>query len=227
MKIETLEVTGFRTALHGMRNPWDSWDRSDTEYVMGTEKHFATDGRLIYKLDDVAEMCVGKADAELSKKLQDAGPEHSKHLRMIYASADIAAPRYWWAEASTYRVGVNTISCSTMHTLMRRPLTPDDFEPCNGDDGEYVGAKVIEVMSYINRLMEDYQQENDPVVKRKLWELVIQILPQSFLQKRTVQFSYAALRGIYRQRENHRLKKQWDLFREWVRGLPESWMITE
>lgn len=225
MKIETLEVTGFRTALHGMRNPWDSWDRSDTEYVMGTEKHFATDGRLIYKLDDVAEMCVGKTDAALSKQLQLNGPEHCKHLRMIHASADITAPRFWFNEFDTYRAGVEKISCSTMHTLMRRPLTLNDFEPCNVD-GEYVGSKVIEVMEYINILMESYNREKNPVTKRELWELVIQILPQSFLQKRTVQMSYQALRGMYRQRDKHRLK-QWEIFREWVRGLPESWMITE
>ena len=200
MKIETLDVAGFQPAIRAMRNPMDSWAKSDSAWDT-----------------------VGEKDKELSLRLQKAGPEHCKHLRMIIVWADITAPRFWWNEFDTYRAGVEKVSCSTMHRMMARPLKPDDFEPCNG---ELYGLPFVEVTEYINEMIEDYKAESDPVKKRMDWEFVIQLLPQSYRQKRTVMMSYAALRNIYRQREGHKLK-QWQEFREWVESLPESWMITE
>ena len=198
MKIKTLEVAGIHSALHAMRNPMDSWEKGDS--VTGQ---------------------VGDKDKELSKKLAKSGTEHAKHLRMIMVWADIKAPRYWWTEFDTYRVGVEKVSCSTMHKLMARPVEVDDFE----NDGISPIA-LDNVIDYINGDMNLYKNTSDPETKNILWRGIIQLLPQSYRQKRTVMMSYAALRNIYRQRKGHKLS-EWQQFREWIEGLPESWMITE
>lgn len=198
MKIRTIEVAGFHSAIHAMRNPLDSWQKSDSSV-----------GK------------VGVQDMRLSYKLSQAGTEHAKHLRMIMVWADITAPRYWWTEFDTYRIGVEKISCSTMHTLMRRNLTEEDFE-----NDSYPPVHMQEYLSAINSQMDLYKETEQTAVKKTVWRGIIQMLPQSFKQKRTVMMSYAALRNIYRQREGHKLI-EWQYFREWVRTLPESWMITD
>jgi len=215
MKIETLEIAGMYPALHSMRNPMDSWEKSDTFWL-------TMDGPYVNPAFN-AKYCteVGMADTDLSVRLQKAGPEHCKHLRMVQVYADITAPRYWWTEFDTYRAGVEKVSCSTMHRLMARKLTPDDFE-C--DDKNSFGFQVG--VQYINDLMDEYRDEENPDEKKAIWRHIIQNLSQSYLQKRTVMMSYAALRNIYRQREGHKLK-EWQTFREWIESLPESWMITE
>ena len=203
MEIKTLEVAGIGSALFAMRNPMNSWAKSDT--VVGK---------------------VGKADKELSKKLSDAGTEHCKHLRMIMVWANITAPRYWWTEFDTYRIGVEKVSCSTMHKLMARPLTRDDFEHDAIQD-EFLDS----IIEYTNETINAYNDKYDwckltPEQKKEVWRGLIQSLPQSYLQTRTVMMSYAALRGMYRQRKGHKLK-EWELFRQWVEKLPEAWMIIE
>lgn len=198
MKIETIEVAGFHSAIHGMRNPLDSWEKSDSRT-----------GR------------IGQKDKELSMKLAHAGAEHAKHLRMVMVWVDITAPRYWWTEFDTYRIGVEKVSCSTMHKLMARQLTTDDFET-----DEKFSPALVSAVYEINMRMNQYAEANDPDTKKAIWREIIQILPQSYLQKRTVMMSYAALRNIYRQREGHKLV-EWQRFREWCERLPESWMITE
>ena len=213
MKIETLEVSGFYPALHGMRNPMDSWAKSDTTWHT-TEEMYPDE-----PFHTTIDFLTGDADHDLSMRLQSAGPEHCKHLRMIMAYADITAPRYWWNEFDTYRAGVEKVSCSTMHKLMARPLTIDDFEH------ESIEIGVLEkVIDGINADMEQYKKAETG--KLLIWRGIIQMLPQSYLQKRTVMMSYAALRNIYRQREGHKLR-EWKQFREWVETLPENWMIIE
>lgn len=197
MEIQTLQVDGFGPSITAMRNPMDSWEKSDS-----------IKGR------------VGEKDKELSIKLQAAGPEHCKHLRMVVVWATINAPRYWWQEFDTYRTGVEKVSCSTMHRLMARPLTEDDFE----DDCQR--SLISHIIADLNRCMELYKKAEDPDIKKVIWRGIIQALPQSYKQKRTVMMSYAALRNIYRQRKGHKLK-EWQQFREWAESLPESWMITE
>ena len=203
MKIETIEVAGIITAIIAQRNPMNSWNKSDS------------------KFNEFNEFKIGAADKELSIRLQKAGPEHCKHLRMIQVWANITAPRYWWAECDTYRFGVEKVSCSTMHKLMSRKLATDDFEV---DDKDSPGFQIH--VQYLDDLMDEYRDEENPDEKKAIWRHIIQNLPQSYLQKRTVSMSYAALRNIYRQREGHKLK-EWQIFREWVESLPESWMITE
>lgn len=205
------EVYGFRPALRGMRNPMNSHAKTDSLFVENM------DSKLI------CSTSVGSKDKELSIKLQKAGPEHCKHLRMIMVWADITAQRSFWTQFDTYRAGVEKVSTSTMHKMMARELTPDDFESCN--DGCY-SETLLSTIEYINELIKEYNKITDVTEKRKLWEYVIQILPQSYLQRRTVMMSYAAIRNIVRQREGHKMK-DWQTFIEWARSLPESWMIFE
>lgn len=196
MKIKTLEIAGIKTAMHAMRNPMDSWAKGDSSSE------------------------VGPKDKELSIKLQKAGPEHCKHLRMVMVWADISAPRYWWTEFDTYRAGVEKVSCSTMHKLASKPIQPDDFE-CDA------GSFMIDAMCvHLNSLIDSYNTAPNQVEKKEAWRSLIQCLPQSYIQMRTVMMSYAALRNIVRQREGHKLK-EWAAFIDWVKTLPENWMIFE
>ena len=203
MIIETLmEPKGFLPAIHGMRNPMDSWNMSDSNF------------------NSPNSFTIGEKDKNLSMKLQKSGPEHCKHLRMIFVWANIVAPRYWWNEFDTYRNGVEKVSCSTMHKLMARPLTVSDF----AFDGNEKDLEAI--VDTINKYMDMYRCAEDEKEKKKIWRRVIQLLPQSYMQKRTVCMSYAALRNIIRQRQGHKLR-EWQVFIDWVEGLSESWMITD
>ena len=203
IRIYTLGTAGIAPALHAMRNPKDSWELSDT--VM-------TDHGVV----------VGDNDTVLSLKLQKAGTEHHKHLRMIMVWADIIAPRYWWTEFDTYRIGVEKISCSTMHRLTARPIRESDFSDDCADS--FILHNLVDFM---NEMMKKYHDEKDPDLKKQYWRTIIQTLPQSYLQRRTVMMSYAALRNIYRQRKGHKLE-EWQQFRKWVEEeLPCSWMIIE
>lgn len=193
MIIMTMNVNGFQDAMLAMRNPYKSWENGDT------------DGRN-----------VGKRDMELSKKLASAGPEHAKHLRMITCTAQIIAPRFWWQQMDTYRIGVEKVSTSTMHTIMKESLRQEDFS-----DPLLPG-----VLDMLNGLIAQYGNEPDKDVKAKLFRKVVANLPQSYMQERTVMFSYAALRNIYRQRKGHKLE-EWAIFLKFVENLPNSWMITE
>ena len=211
MIIETInDVQGFSQAIEAMRNPMDSWRMSDSEWDFDEPCELGT-GRYI----------IGEKDKDLSIRLQKAGPEHCKHLRMIFVWAEITAPRYWWQEFDTYRNGVEKVSCSTMHKLMARPLTMDDFEhDCMNN--EYLKYMI----DSINGSMEAYRMCQDVDHKNEIWRGIIQALPQSYLQKRTVCMSYAALRNIVRQREGHKLV-EWFWFINWAKSLPNSWMIFD
>ena len=200
MKIETLEVAGIAPALKAMRNPLDSWAKSDSSYS-----------------EDTDEYEIGPADMDLSERLQKAGPEHAKHLRMVQVWADISAPRYWWQEADTYRSGVEKLSCSTMHTITKKKFTVDDFE----HDDNYMST----LSAGLNASeMENWREmwlslSDDPEKQKEVWRTLIQNLPQSYIQKRTVMMSYAALRNIVRQRKGHKLK-EWKQFIDWAYTLP-------
>ena len=216
MKIEALEISGLYPALYGMRDPMDSWAQSDTTWLTMDGPYHDPAFNTKYCME------VGEKDKDLSVRLQKAGPEHCKHLRMVNVYANITAPRYWWTEFDTYRAGVEKVSCSTMHKLMSHPLTFDDFE----HDELFESKFQEQIVDAINRCIKAFKDSDDPELRKEIFRGVVQILPQSFLQKRTVMMSYAALRNIYRQRQGHNLI-EWHQFCEWVESLPESWMITE
>lgn len=202
---EKTEVVGFEPALRGMRNPKNSWDRSDSEYAMG-------------------EFIIGPNDEKLAKILLNGGPVHSKFMRMIVCYVDITAPLYWWKEHDTYRNGVEKNSCSTMHKIQDHALTMDDFST------EQLGTIMrIDLASFINDFngfrIEFLKEPEGTERKKKLWWQMIQMLPTNFNQKRTVMMSYEALRNMYRWRRNHKLD-EWVEFCRWIEELPNSWLIT-
>ena len=202
LTFEHTEAQGFEPALRGMRNPLASWDRSDSR--IGSAEGSGT------------VFVVGKADKDLAKWLIYAGPEHAKFLRQIVCWTDITAPRFWWIEFDTYRIGVEKDSCSTMHTIMKRPFTENDF-------GLGVPQETIQAL---NRYRDAYNGSKSEAERKCYWRTLIEILPQSYRQKRTCMMSYQAIRHICKQRKGHKLK-EWQEFIEWAERLPESWMIFE
>lgn len=216
IRIENVETYGWRAALWGMRNPKNSWGKSDTKYIGNN-----------YRLLEG----IGENDLELAQRLADAGPVHGKFLRMIIVSCDITAPRYWWIEFDTYKVGTVSNSCSTMHKITERDLTLDDFSHEHLDG---YGVKLLEsVIHEINRARRFYTHYAEYTVKygkcdvnkKDYWWQMIQLLPQSFNQRRTVQMNYAVLRNMYEYRKDHKLD-EWRLFCKWIEELPYSELIT-
>lgn len=198
MKIETLETAGFSPAFKGMRNPYDSWAKSDS------------------KIDPFSdELMIGQADHGLALRLIHAGPEHAKFLRQIVVWADVTAPLYWWKEADTYRLGAEKNSCSTMHSVHKQAFGYENFQGGEDDKAELDG-----VIHTLNDLRSEYLNSKDKAV----WLKIIHLLPNSYMQTRTCMFSYAALANICRQRKGHKLQ-EWATFIDWCRTLPESWLI--
>lgn len=197
IKVEQIEVWGFKHAIRGMRNPMNSWDKSDTpdDYV------------------DWPPSYIGPNDLDLMKRLIAAGPEHRKFLRQIFVSMDITAPLYWWKEFDTYKVGTAANSCSTMHKLAAKEFTLDDFshEHLHLDETELLK----EIISTLNCYRELY---NESKWKDDWWQM-IQLLPSSYNQKRTVTMNYENVYSMIRQRTNHKLD-EWNEFVSILWGLP-------
>ena len=199
MKIETLLVAGFEPAIIGMRNPMDSWCKSDSI------------------LHDDKVLLIGKNDMDLAKRLIRGGTEHSKFLRQIQVWADVDMPRYWWSEADTYSFGSKN-SCSTMHKLLNKvePITIDDFEFCDED----IDIMMV-ILDRLNELKHYYSISKTQAGKDNFLLRAKRLLPEGFLQLRTWNTNYAELRNMYHQRKNHRLKEEWQgVFCKWVESLP-------
>ena len=211
MKIENVEVWGFEHAIRGMRNPMDSWERSDSGYV---DKRFND------------QFHIGNADMKLMKSLISAGPEHRKFLRQIFICADITAPLYWWKEFDTYKVGTVTNSCSTMHKLKDTPITVecfemDDFSIFETDSDVEESINSFEfwnlyLIPYLEKLRALFNETKD----KKYWKELIRMLPESWLQKRTVTMNYENVANMYSQRMYHKLTEWSDTFIKWVDTLP-------
>ena len=213
IKIENVDVYGWEAAIRGMRNPLNSWDKSDLE-----------------RDDDGIVWSLGENNTQLMKQLIKAGTDHSKFMRMITVTFDITAPMYWWKEASTYKVGTVRNSCSTMHTIHQKEFTLDDFShehldrykdiiPDHVDGNPYdMLNSIIECLNYAR---EYYLETKD----KKCWWQMIQLLPSSYNQRSTVQLNYAVLRNIYHSRKAHKLD-EWRDFCKWIESLPYSGLIT-
>lgn len=210
LKIENVTTTGWEPAIYSMRNPKDSWSRSDSYH----NYHEMVDGE-----DDTCDYVLGPNDLKLATTLANAGTEHGKFLRMINVYFDVVAPRYWWAEADTYKVGTVRNSCSTMHKITAKEFTMEDFST-----EHLFNVDKLLMMSVIDRLneMRDIyiKGNNDYEPKDKdVWWQLIQLLPQSYNQKATLMLNYAVLRNIYHQRRNHKLD-EWHTFCDWIKTLP-------
>ena len=200
IKIEHTEVAGWEAAIRGMRNPMNSWDKSDSGY-------------------EGLDYAVGHNDHDLMMRLAQGGSVHAKYRRMIIVWVDITAPLYWWKEFDTYKVGTVANSCSTMHKIHAKPFTVDDFstEHLNPQSDGYL----ISQIDWLNRCRDKFLNDHD---KADWWQM-IQLLPTSYNQKRTVMMSYEVLVNMYRDRKSHKLD-EWHTLCDWIRQLPYSEIIT-
>lgn len=205
INIENVDVNGFDAAIRGMRNPLNSWDKSDSQ----------TDG--------FGCVCIGNADHALMMQLIPAGSDHAKFMRMINVTCDITAPLYWWKEFDTYKVGTVRNSCSTMHTIHKKPFEIDDFSREHlSDTATQILDRVIEELNFWRGQYVNGVEKGN----KYFWYQMIQLLPSSYNQRATVQMNYGVLRNMYHARKNHKLD-EWHTFCEWTHTLPESELITE
>ena len=203
MKFENTEVWGFEHSIRGMRNPLESWNKSDSCYI---DKRFND------------QFHIGKNDLALMQKLIKAGSEHRKFLRQIFVSVDITAPLYWWKEFDTYKIGTVSNSTSTMHKLASTPITIDCFEMGNFEDLTVFDISTVwEILIFdLERLRKLYNETKD----KRYWKELIRLLPESWLQKRTITMNYENILNMYRQRKNHKLTEWSKSFCDWVKTLP-------
>ena len=229
IKIENTEVVGWEHAIRGARNPMNSWEKSDS-HSCGT----CGDCDICIDYDncpygyDYLKTVVGPNDHKLMMRLRNAGTDHRKFMRMITVYLDITAPLYWWKEFDTYKVGTVANSCSTMHKIHAKEFTLEDFscehllEGSDVDWGDVVGKSVLEhVIFSLNVYRGLYLSTKD----KKYWWQMIQLLPSSYNQKRTVMMNYEVLANIYKSRKNHKLD-EWHTFCDWIESLPYSELIT-
>ncbi|MBS6954258.1 MAG: hypothetical protein KH230_13650 [Enterocloster asparagiformis] len=214
-------IAGFEPALRGMRNPMNSWDKSDSKHVWPAD----IDGK-----DDIrgCHLLIGDNDMQLAQRLISGGSEHRKFIRQIQVWVDITAPQYWWSEFDTYKVGTVANSTSKMHKLVSTPITKDCFEMDHYSnlpiDTYYVdpNATVDDiwnvVVEYAEKLRIRYLETKD----KMYWKELIRLLPESWLQTRTVSMNYENIRNIVHQRKNHKLTEWSDSFIQWARTLPYS-----
>lgn len=210
MKFENTEVWGFEHAVRGMRNPLNSWDKGDSGYI---DRRFND------------QFYIGKNDLDLAQRLIKAGSEHRKFLRQIFVSVDITAPLYWWKEFDTYKVGTVANSTSTMHKLADTPITLDCFELTSVKLCE-TGKQYFQELENM-RIRYNELKNTDAEKAKRYWKALIQLLPESWLQKRTVTMNYENVLNMYHHRKNHKLN-EWSgkddsekpNFCSWVLSLP-------
>lgn len=227
LKIEKTEVVGWEAAIRGMRNPMNSWEKSDSG------REWPDCGACP---DEWRPFHIGPNDLNLIMNLRAAGIDHRKFMRMIEVYADITAPLYWWKEYDTYKVGTVANSCSTMHKIAAKEFTEDDFshehliDVTTSKDNESVYLNGIEhtsrgvllnLIDCLNHFRRLYLKTKD----KKYWWQMIQLLPSSYNQKRTIMLSYEVLANIYKSRRHHKLD-EWHTLCDWIEDLPHSEMIT-
>lgn len=217
IKITNAEVFGWDAAIKGMRNPMNSWDKSDSKHwretIVGHEVEYRD---------------IGRNNLTLMKKLVKAGSDHAKFMRMINVTMDVTAPLYWWKEFDTYKVGTVANSCSTMHTIANREFMLGDFSHEHLTPAAIATIRtVIERLNFARKEFLKGRKGSEfgmPSAKEYWWDM-IQLLPSSYNQKRTVQLNYAVLRNMYHARRNHKLD-EWRDFCSWVESLPYAELIT-
>ena len=216
IKIENVDVYGWESAVRGLRNPLNSWEKSDSGLC--NDKLTECENYVNCKL--MGGFCVGNNDLKLMQSLVKAGTDHSKFMRMINVTLDIVAPLYWWAEYDTYKVGTVRNSCSKMHKIHEKEFSLDDFSI---DDFYYEDDKVgmhlsdmfKNVVADCGFLRKKFVETGD----KKYWRGLIQLLPESYNQRATVQLNYAVLRNMYHSRKAHKLD-EWRDFCKWIETVP-------
>lgn len=220
IKFENTETLGWDNAIRGMRNPLNSWEKSDsywecTDYSPEEERDFY-------------EYKIGPNDHNLMKHLRNAGTDHRKFMRMITVYVDITAPLYWWKEFDTYKVGTVANSCSTMHKIQAKEFTLEDFsyEHLEWTDAPEECYEAGDILSLTIKMLNVNRHRYLETKNKKYWWQMIQLLPSSYNQKRTVMLNYEVLANIYKSRKNHKLD-EWSIgFMKWIESLPYSELIT-
>ena len=232
IKFEHTEVVGWEHAIRGMRNPLNSWDKSDSEFDREPKNYFDEEDNSCI---DLRKFVIGENDLDLMQHLRSAGTDHRKFLRMIVAYVDITAPLYWWKEFDTYKIGTVANSCSTMHKIMDKEFTLDDFshEHLSDEDLEMYNPIIMiqKVINCLNECRDRYIKTKEKPMKserarqdllKKYWWQIIQLLPSSYNQKRTAMLNYEVLNNIYKSRNSHKLD-EWRIgFMDWIKSLPYS-----
>lgn len=233
IKIEHCETLGWEAAIRGMRNPMNSWEKSDSDWHLigtpGTNQAVAKDKYLREKY------CIGNNDLDLMKRLCNAGTDHRKFMRMITVYMDITAPLYWWKEFDTYKVGTVANSCSTMHKIADKEFTIEDFscehlitreKPLVEDADAIEHPNAVWLMRRTIQTLNQYRNLYLQTKDKKYWWQLIQLLPSSYNQHRTVMVNYEVLANIYKSRRNHKLDEWIDFCAE-IERLPHSELITK
>lgn len=230
IKFENAEVTGWEAAIRGMRNPMNSWEKSDSGPAVdcGRCGKIERDGICTKKDRDCTGFeCfyVGPNDLDLMMRLRNAGTDHRKFMRMITVYLDITAPLYWWKEFDTYKVGTVANSCSTMHRIHEKEFTLKDFSIEHLNDDRSAEVSNLEwfehLITHLNRDRKRFIETED----KQYWWQMIQLLPSSYNQRRTVMLNYEVLANIYKSRCNHKLD-EWRELCIWIEDLPYSELIT-
>ena len=225
LTIDKTETYGWEAAIRGMRNPMNSWDKSDSEHICEScEDPWGGTGYIF----DTNRVNIGPNDLDLMKRLRNAGTDHRKYLRMITVYCDIIAPLYWWKEFDTYKVGTVANSCSTMHKIQAKEFTIDDFSH-EHLISDCLLESVINELNIYRDIYNNYDKQTDEYKfdfsKKDIWWQMIQLLPSSYNQKRTVMLNYEVLANIYKSRKDHKLD-EWHTFCDWIETLPYSSLIT-
>lgn len=238
LKISNFEVLGWEHAIRGMRNPMNSWDKMDSGWKTDcTNEHLIVDS----DTEGYFELGLGPNDRKLMMQLRNSGTDHRKFMRMITVYVDILAPLYWWKEFDTYKIGTVANSCSTMHKIAEREFTLEDFShehlidydlySCDEVDGPvidgapHVGCGGVQLLNLTINVLNYYRNKYLETNDKKYWWQMIQLLPSSYNQKRTIMLNYEVLANIYKSRRNHKLD-EWHIFCDWIEELPYSEVIT-
>lgn len=212
IKFEAIEVFGWEAAIRGMRNSWGSHEKSDSRKIV----HYNDIEKFVCQHYEI-----GDADYTLMKQLAGAGPSHAKYRRYINVTVDITAPLYWWKEFDTYKVGTVANSESTMHTVMRDEFYIEDFSNEHLDDEALM--TLSRLVYKLNCWRLEYITTEHPEIRKRIWYKIIQLLPSSFNQRRTVQLNYEVLAHIWKDRKNHKLDEWREGFcKDFVQTLPYS-----
>lgn len=241
LKIENTEVVGWEHAIRGMRNPKNSWEKSDSGICPnGTEFGYCYLDHRKYcprQNTDGPAFCIGLKDLDLMTRLRNAGTDHRKFMRMITVYLDITAPLYWWKEFDTYKIGTVANSCSTMHKIADKEFTLEDFScehlttqsvECLKNTIDLLNMHRSLYISKTDKKVDRYTVMSDECYtkyKKDIWWQLIQLLPSSYNQRRTVMLNYEVLANIYKSRRNHKLD-EWHTFCDWIESLPYSKLIT-
>lgn len=235
IKIENFDVMGWEAAIRGMRNPMNSWEQGDSgwdESIYHNDKDYIT-----VMSEDFSDYEVGPNDQDLMKRLRNAGTDHRKFMRMITVYADITAPLYWWKEFDTYKVGTVANSCSTMHKIAAKEFTLEDFShehlttqsvECLKNTIDLLNMHRSLYISKTDKKVDQYTVMSDECYtkyKKDIWWQMIQLLPSSYNQRRTVMLNHEVLANMYRSRKNHKLD-EWHVLCDWIESLPYSELIT-